>query len=794
MNALQQILLGIRFMGLKSILQTIQYSRYRDRIVKRFSPPRSLAPQAVSPRKLENIKPFNNGAYFSFNDNIRLEVAFLSAHTVRLTWGPGQLAPKYAVGGDETIAIQVTIDQVPQGWQLTAGGFKLVVHSSGHVDYFSGGQLIRQDTPPAYTRPAWEHEAPLSDEAVIYGLGERTRLNLRPGSYYLWNQDPSGSYGPGDDPLYLNIPLYYCQQHSGGYLVFYENTFEAYASFDSTARLHFTDGALRFYVCKGPLPYALEEYTRLTGRAPLPPRWSLGFHQCRWGYHSADEVRRVLAGFAEHELPLDAFHFDIDYMDGYRIFTVDNERFPEFDKLIAEMKQAGVEPVVILDPGVKVDENYGVYSSGMRRGHFVKLPDGKPVRALVWPGWVNFPDFTNPETRRWWGSYYKVFLEDGVSGFWHDMNEPAAFTAWGENTLPRIAVHNFEGREGSHQEAHNIYGLQMNAAAFNAIRAARPNQRPWMLTRSGWAGIQRYAWKWTGDTESTWAALKMTVSTVLGLGVSGVPFSGPDIGGFSGNPEAELYIRWFQMSALMAFFRNHTAIHTERGEPWQYGPEATQICREMLLLRKRLMPYLYTLTWEAALNGAPVARPLAWAAPDDPRYWQIDDAYLLGSQVLVAPVVEEGADRRSILLPEGGWYHYWDGSYHQGGQRVEVPAPLSQIPFFIKEGSVLPMLEDSVLSLHVFVPPADGVSQSVVYHDQGEGYGASRLDHLTLHRRAERLFLQRREEGTYPGPDQFRIVLHGAEPGATRVDEQPAEWGDDGLMVESFENLKILLQ
>jgi alpha-glucosidase len=334
----------------------------------------------------------------------------------------------------------------------------------------------------------------------------------------------------------------------------------------------------------------------------------------------------------------------------------------------------------------------------------------------------------------------------------------------------------------------------MNAAAHNAIRNFQPDKRPWLLSRSGWAGLQRYAWKWTADVQSTWEALKMTIATVSGFGVSGIPYSGSDIGGFSGDPEPELYIRWFQMSALMALFRNHTAISTTRGEPWQYGDEAVEICREMLALRKRLIPYLYTLSWDAAMTGAPFVRPMVWAEPDDPRFWQVDDSYLLGNSILVAPVLEPGAVSRSVLLPEGGWYHYWDEKAYQGGREVEVSAPLDQIPFFIKAGSVVPMAEDDGLVLHLYPPIDEGESSSHLYLDDGDGFGPSRTDHFLFHRRANRLFLQWRMDGIYPAPDQVRIVLHGALPKIVRVDEQPVEWPEEGLLVAPFENLKIILQ
>lgn len=796
MNLLQQFLIGVRFLGLPATLRTLSYARYRDRVEKRFrEQPRAEKEPPRSPKQLEGVKPFQNGAFFTFNDDLLLEVAFLSMNTVRITWTPGVNAIPYAVSGEATVALQVQIAEKKQGYTMTAGSLQVHVSPDGEVRYFSNERTIRHDDPPSYTAPAWTHRAALSDNAHIYGLGERTRFNLRPGKYALWNIDPGGSYGVDADPLYLTIPMYFCQQKEGSYLAFYENTHDGQAIFGESAQMQFAGGSVRLYIIEGDLPHVLEEYRRLTGHTPMPPKWSLGFHQCRWGYRTEEEVREVLDGFKKHDLPLDAFHFDIDYMDGYRVFSVDPERYPAFDQLCAEMNDEGIKPVVILDPGVKVDPKYGVYSSGESQEVFCKLPNGKAMRGLVWPGWVHFPDFTNPVARKWWGEYYHRFLEDGVAGFWHDMNEPASFAAFGANTFPRVTTHHLEGRSGSHEEAHNVYGLKMNQAGFDAIRKFRPDYRPWILTRSGWAGVQRYAWKWTADVESTWPALKMTIGTVLGLGVSGIPYSGSDIGGFSGNPDAELYTRWFQMSAFMALFRNHAAIGTERREPWVYGDLYTDIYRDMMHLRKRLIPYLYTLAWKANQTGAPFVRPLFWLEPENEKLWAVDDAFLLGDALLVAPVVEQGAASRKVHLPVGGWYHYWDDVYYSGGLEVEVDAPLEKIPFFIKAGTILPQEEEGLLTLHLYLPFEDGESVSTQYSDAGDGYGPSRIDFYRLQKNGRQVRVKRDIEGTYPEEEHIQLVLHGGNTAQITVDGNQVEVdGSSRIKLVPFNSLDFALE
>jgi alpha-glucosidase len=491
---------------------------------------------------------------------------------------------------------------------------------------------------------------------------------------------------------------------------------------------------------------------------------------------------------------LDAFHLDIDYMDGYRVFTNDPNTYPDLERLSSDLAKDGIKTVVILDPGVKIDPDYGVYKTGIQSDAFLKLPDGERMRALVWPGWTHFPDFTSPVVRRWWGDYYQRFIEDGIAGFWHDMNEPAAFSSSGEGTLPRVTLHDMEGRGGNHEEAHNVYGLQMCAAGHWAYRNYARDRRPWFLTRSGWAGIQRYAWKWTGDVESSWSALKMTIATVLGLGMSGVSYAGSDIGGFSGNPDAELYTRWFQMSAFMAFFRNHAAVSTQRREPWVFGEPYTSILREMLHLRKKFMPYLYTLAYEANQSGLPFVRPVFWHKPEAKHLWEVDDAYLLGDALLVAPVVEQGALSREVFLPEGGWYNYWDGQYYPGEENIQVEAPLERIPLFVQAGAVLPLLEDDCLTFHLYLSQDSTHERlNTLYQDGGDGFGAYRMDTITMNREQGRVLLKWQREGDYPLPEEVALVVHGAEPKRYTLNQMSYDWQSE-LKIKPFDILQIELE
>lgn len=371
----------------------------------------------------------------------------------------------------------------------------------------------------------------------------------------------------------------------------------------------------------------------------------------------------------------------------FELFTVDSDRFPDLSGLARELHEQDVRLVAILNPGVKRDPHYRIYREGLEREMFCRTVSGELAVGPVWPGWCVFPDFTAPRVREWWGEQYEVLLEASISGFWHDMNEPTLTALWGERALAHDVRHEVEGRGGDHFEAHNLYGLLMNRAAYEALRRMRPERRPFLLSRSGWAGIQRYAWTWTGDISSSWAMMRQTIATVLGLGLSGMPYAGPDIGGFKGRLTDEQYLRWFELATFLPFYRTHSAQLTPRREPWRFRPEMLELVRRLLKLRMGLMPYLYTLAWEASRMGHPLVRPLFWPVSDDERLWGRDDAFLLGDALLVAPVLAEGERRRSVGLPRGGWYDFWDDSMLAGV--VEVEAPLGRPPLFVRAGWAL---------------------------------------------------------------------------------------------------------
>ncbi|MFZ0533708.1 MAG: glycoside hydrolase family 31 protein [Anaerolineales bacterium] len=483
----------------------------------------------------------------------------------------------------------------------------------------------------------------------------------------------------------------------------------------------------------------------------MPPRWVLGYHQSRWGYRSEADIREVVKGFEKHDLPLNAIHLDIDYMDGFRVFTINSKNYPGMKRLTSDLEEMGIKVVASLNPAVKRDRNYKVFVDGTAKDVFCKLPTGNILSGVSWPGWSVFPDFSKPEARMWWQEQYQLLLSEGISGIWHDMNEPASFAAWGDKTLPTTTTHVMEGQYGDHLEAHNLYGLLMNQAGFEAIRKYAPNKRPWIFSRAGWAGLQRFAWNWTGDVETSWEALRQTIPTILGLGLSGHSFSGVDIGGFSGSPGKELYLRWFQMATFLPLCRTHSAIGTKPREPWTYGEPTTSIIRKFLKLRYQLIPYLYTLAWETAQTGIPPVRPIFWENPQDQNLWDVEDEFLLGDALLISPIVHEKEQSRHVTLPSGIWYSFWDDQKYIGPTTIEVSTSIEIIPIFIKGGTLLPMDEDGKICYHIY-PDVGDISSNHIFFDAGDGYGQWRLDTFQLNHKQDSIDISWVTEGDFPFP------------------------------------------
>ncbi|MEA5504640.1 glycoside hydrolase family 31 protein [Halotia wernerae UHCC 0503] len=794
MNFWKQVSLNLRLIKLRRFLGSLFYPLQRDALERQFQSNQSVFTEIGNILRVEATKA---GGCFYFQ-NVELEIYFLAADLVRVDWKPGLLPIPYAISRQDWPEVEVNFQEIGDRWMISSTEIKLIVNPNGSLEFQNAlGQTIRTELPPQPKLSGWLHQAQLRPEEHIYGLGERAApLNLRPASatrtYRMWNYDAGGKYGPGTDPLYLCIPLYLGLHESGSYLIFYENTHLATFSFNGFAAADFAGGALRYYLSLGSPAQLLDRYTELTGRPVLPPRWVLGYHQSRWGYETEAAVRETAEGFLTHDLPLSAIHLDIDCQEGFRAFTIDPDRFPKLADFNQNLVARGVHLIAIINPGVKVDRKSELFEQGRSQDVFCKFPNGQLAIAPVWPGLCAFPDFTNPQARHWWSHQYEYLLDLGFTGFWHDMNEPGVFVLWGDPSLPQHSTQHFlEGRSGNHLEAHNVYGLLQAEAGYEALHEYQPEHRPFIVSRAGWAGLQRYAWTWTGDIETSWAGLRQTIPTVLNLGLSGIPYSGADIGGFKGNPTGELYLRWLQMSCFLPFCRTHSANNVKPRTPWSFGEPILSIVREFLRLRYRLLPYFYTLAWEANQTGHPLVRPLFWADSEDSRLWGVEDAFLLGNALLVYPIVEEGATSRSVILPKGHWYNFWDDTLLAGGTQVNMAAPQSQIPLLVKAGSILPMAEGEQLTLHIYAP-VNLTGAGRVYNDAGDGYGSWRLDEFYLQSDRQILKLTWQQQGDYAFPyKKVQLYFHGWEIQQAWVDDKEVNSPENYLDVEQFQQIRL---
>jgi len=551
----------------------------------------------------------------------------------------------------------------------------------------------------------------LPEDVRCYGLGERlSGLNRRGTVHTLINTD-NPRHLPSMDSMYKSLPLLFIWHQGQWHAAFLDSPacqkWDLDSSLNGEALLTLLSrrGWQLYLFGQAPLKDLVAAYTILTGRSKLPPHWALGHQQSRWSYPDEKTVREVARQFRDRSIPCDTIVLDIDYMDDYRVFTASRERFPDLKKLVGDLACDSFKVITIVDPGVKKDPKYAVFTDGKKQGCFVKRADGKLYTGKVWPGVSAFPDFLRKEVRRWWGAQHGFYTDLGVKGIWTDMNEPAIFDANEplsgiEGELPVDADQLFmqEAPEGlvGHLEVRNLYGMQMSRATWQGLKALRPKERPFVLTRAGYAGMQRYTAVWLGDNNSWWEHLQMSIPMLVSVGLCGVPFAGVDIGGFAFDTTGELLARWYSVGLFYPFFRNHCALSGRLQEPWHFGEKVESAARKFIEFHYRLLPYLQTLFFEHMLNGAPIMRPLAFHAENDEHALDVDDQFFFGKDILVAPILHRAKRSRSVYLPEGNWYRIEGGKNDAplaGGRTYEVAFGFDEVPAFVREGSIIPMAE-----------------------------------------------------------------------------------------------------
>ncbi|GAA4791095.1 glycoside hydrolase family 31 protein [Olivibacter ginsenosidimutans] len=763
-------------------------------------------------------------SYLFTDGSATVEVKVVSDEIIRIRLAPhSQFLDdfSYAVSNPDQHVAVYAFQEEEDCYTVSTNTVTCVIHKETFLIAFRDrdGKVINQDHSPMH----WEENPDFGgyyvyctkvaeDQEAFYGLGDKpTHLNLRGKRLTNWNSD-TYSFAFDQDPLYRSIPFYIGLSSGEAYGIFFDNTFKTY--FDFGAEVHdrtsfwSEGGELQYYYIHGPhMMDVVKRYHSITGTHYLPPLWALGYHQCRWSYYPESKVYELAKGFRSRQIPCDAIYLDIDYMDGYRCFTWNKHYFPDPKKMIKTLADDGFKTVVIIDPGIKVDDNYWVFKEGKENKYFCRRGDDYFMEGHVWPGRCQFPDFTNPEARKWWSGLFKGLVDAGVAGVWNDMNEPAVF---GRGTFPNDVRHNYDGYRGSHRKAHNVYGMQMVRATYDGLKKLNHGKRPFTITRAAYAGTQRYSSVWTGDNVATWEHLRLGVLQLQRLSVSGMSFCGTDIGGFSGEPDGELFTRWIQFGVFSPFMRAHSAGDTREREPWSFGPEFEAINKKFIELRYKLLPYIYSVFWEQARYGFPILRPVTMLEQELESNIPREEEFSFGDKILVSPVVNPGQTSKRVYLPKGYWYDYWDQCFHLGGEEVEVATPLDRMPIFIKAGAVIPEFPVMqsvdlrlVNTLKLSVYYADSQVNSFIYEDHGDTFAYEQeiylekkmvligdKNSLTLNQSIDGLFTERYE--TY----QLYFIGLPFNINRIRIDNKLVEWkSEDGIPVvevsKDFKNLVV---
>ncbi|MCE0499380.1 MAG: hypothetical protein LV481_15675 [Methylacidiphilales bacterium] len=587
----------------------------------------------------------------------------------------------------------------------------------------------------------------------FYGLGEKwSSLEHSNKTVKFWNTDLGADFhpesyingNPAPDPVYVSIPYLIIKRGNAYIGLLLDNLHASFISLsprfksglmgekgtkgNSDAIYLCTEkGQPNLYIIYGPsLPELTRKLQKLVGTTPLPPAWALGYHQCRWGYESEADLLGLDRNFRKHGIPVDGLWLDIDYMDGYRVFTFADKHFPNPRKAASKLKKLGRKIVPIIDPGVKFEKGYRVYESGHRAKAFCQNPQGGEYIGLVWPGETVFPDFSLKSARDWWAKEVKDFAAVGIDGAWLDMNDPSTGISENSDML-------FDHGRKSHDTFHNQYALGMAMASRQGFLEARPDERPFLLCRSGSIGTNRYTAVWTGDNHSNYHHLKSSIATTLNLALSGIPFNGADVGGFGGDSFPELIRDWFKAGFLFPVLRNHSGIKTRQQEPWAFDRKTLRVLRHYIRLRYRLRPYLYQLFAQHERTGEAILRPLFYDFADSSKMplGLVDDQFLVGPYILQAPFVQAEQKSREVVLPgKINWYDVSEGRWLKGNQKITVTAKSLETPLYIRDGTILPLarlgegdhtFNSKLVDFHIYLS-GKGTAQTRYIFDDGHSF------------------------------------------------------------------------
>lgn len=771
------------------------------------------------PGKFSEIRRLNNEFNVLTDNQCTIKISVLSDHIIRIRYstdGHFEHDFSYAISNKfvpitENVQQKIHVDHI----EIITNAVILHINKLDSKLTFTdnSGKIICRDERGFH----WEEHRQYGGNVVkmskvvkegehFYGMGDKTmHLNLRGRRVTNWAMDTYG-FKKEEDPIYKAIPFYTAIHSEIGYGIFFDNTFKAHFDFGSERRsvtsFWAEGGEMNYYFIFGPeLIDVTRRYTQLTGTPELPPLWSLGYQQSKWSYYPHTKVKEVTNKLRSNLIPCDAIYLDIDYMDGFRCFTWDKEKFPEPKPMISELKENGFKTVVIIDPGIKIDENYSVYNEAIENNYFCRRADGPFMKGKVWPGDCYFPDFTNPKVRKWWSGLFQELIEEiGVRGVWNDMNEPALFEINGK-TFPDDVRHDFDGNPCSHRKAHNVYGMQMARATFKGVKKYNGGQRPLVITRSAYSGAQRYASAWTGDNIASWEHLWIATMQCQRMSTSGFSFVGSDIGGFIDHPTPELFVRWMQLAVFHPFFRTHSSGDHGEQEPWSFGEDALKIVRTYIELRYTLLPYIYTAFHQYVNEFTPMLKPISMFDQSDQDTLYRVDEFLMGDHILVCPVLEPNAKSRYVYLPKGKWYNYWTNKVFEGGKEILADAPLEQIPLYIREGAVIPFYpvmqyvgEKPVDQLTIKVYYGGESLNSYLYEDSGDGYdyekGIYNRKRFKTQSTPTSFKLSLKTNGHYePSYSTYKVVLYGLPFLPTRILVNDKEMDIDS---KYFENQSLV--
>ncbi|NNT72155.1 DUF4968 domain-containing protein [Flavobacterium sp. IMCC34852] len=743
------------------------------------------------PSKIVSFEQDVDNIYFNTDNNVILKITILRDSLIRFRYTTkGYFSNDFSYAIDKTQShgynqLEVIEDQQfyliktsKVFCKVNKKDLKISIHD---IDGFT----ILEDEIGFHWEECYEHGGNIvkmskvsKDGESFYGLGDKaSHLNLKGKRVENWAMDQY-AFHKDQEPLYKVVPFYIGLHHNKAYGVFFDNTFRTFFDFCHERRnvtsFWAEGGEMNYYFFYGPkMSDVVINYTHLTGKPELPPMWTLGYHQCKWSYYPESKVKEITSRFRELKIPCDAIYLDIDYMEGFRCFTWSKEYFPEPKRMVAELAKDGFKTVVIIDPGIKIDKDYWVYQEALEKGYFCKRADGPYMKGKVWPGECNFPDYTNPEVREWWAGLFKELVSEiGVKGVWNDMNEPAVMEVPGK-TFPNDVRHDYDGNPCSHRKAHNIYGTQMARATYEGVKRFAYPKRPFVITRSAYSGAQRYTSSWTGDNVASWEHLWIANIQMQRMSISGMGFTGSDIGGFAEQPSGELYARWIQLGVFHPFCRTHSSGDHGEQEPWSFGDEVIDITRKFVELRYQLLPYLYTMFWQYVNEGTPMLKPLVYFDQEDFHTHYRTDEFIFGNQILVCPILEPNAQGRRMYLPKGSWYNFWTNELVEGKKELWIKTSFDQIPIFIKEGAIIPKypvqqyvgeLQFDELILDVYYKL--GKEKSTVYEDAQDGYdynkGRFSLRTFSLNGKEKELIIQQHSEGTFETQySKFKINLKG---------------------------------